>query len=116
MSRRMKIALGTVAAIVAVALGAVAVGRATFERRIARETAAMLAGSRGQEAAVIAEADLAGLPEPVRRWLRWAGVVGTEMPKTVRLTQEGRFRMGEGRPWVPFTATEVFTTDPPGFL
>ena len=43
-------------------------------------------------------------------------MVGTEVPATVRVTQEGRFRQGEGQPWMPFTAEEVYTTNPPGFL
>lgn len=65
---------------------------------------------------VVTEQELAVLPEPVRRWLRWAGVVGTERPRTVRLTQEGRFRLGSDRAWMPFTAEEFFSTDPPGFV
>jgi hypothetical protein len=62
------------------------------------------------------EDDLRALPEPVQRWLRWAQVVGKPIPATVRLTQEGRFRQAEGQPWMPFTAEEHFTTDPPGFV
>lgn len=116
MGRRLRLAVGAVAAVTLVAAATAALGRAAFERRIGREVDELLAARGSADTAVISEADLAGLPEPVRRWLGWAGVVGTRRPAVVRLTQEGRFRQGEGRAWMPFTAEEVYTVDPPGFV
>jgi hypothetical protein len=98
------------------ALAVAAAGRAGFDRQVSREVVALFAASSGAEPAVLGEADLAGLPEPVQRWLRYAQVVGKERPTTVRLKQEGQFRTGEGQGWLPFTAEQYFTTDPPGFL
>lgn len=95
---------------------AAGVGRVVFERRVDGEIAALLAASGASAARVVTEDDLRALPDPVRRWLRWAQIVGKPVPATVRLTQEGRFRQGKGQPWMPFTAEEVFTTDPPGFV
>jgi hypothetical protein len=34
----------------------------------------------------------------------------------VRLTQEGQFRMGEDKGWMPFRAQKYYTTDPPGYV
>jgi hypothetical protein len=51
----------------------------------------------------------------VQRWLRYSGVVGKPIPTAVRLRQEGELRLGD-RGWVPFTAEEYYTTDPPGFV
>ena len=116
MGKRKKIALGAVATIVLVGASSVAVGRAAFERRIGREVEDLLAASAAAESTHVTEADLAGLPEPVQQWLRWSRVVGQERPTTIRLKQEGRFRTGEGRGWMPFTAEEYYTTDPPGFV
>jgi hypothetical protein len=56
---------------------------------------------------------LAELPEPVRRYLNLTGVVGYPWIDTVRLRQVGTFRLGLDRPWMPFTAEETYTTDPP---
>lgn len=103
-------------AIILLSVAAVGIGRALFERRIDEEVVALLAASGASEPEVVTEDDLRALPEPVQRWLRWAQIVGKPIPATVRLTQEGRFRQGEGQPWMPFTAEEVFTTDPPGFV
>lgn len=116
MGKRVKVAVGSVALIAVIAASTVAVGRAAFDRRIEREVDDLLAAASGAEGTIVTEGDLADLPEPVRRWLRWSGVVGRARPAVVRLTQEGRFRQGEGRSWMPFTAAEVYTTDPPGFL
>jgi hypothetical protein len=52
----------------------------------------------------------------VQRWLRWARVVGTQRPVSVRLKQTGQFRLTEGGGWLPFRAEEYYTTDPPGFV
>ena len=85
-------------------------------RTIEREAHELLA--RGQEPgpAVITAGHIAGLPEPVRRYLGYARVVGKEPIRTVRLTQRGAMPMGEGTHWHPLTAEQYFTTDPPAFL
>jgi hypothetical protein len=86
-----------------------------FDRRIAREVQGLLAASKGRSR-LVTEADLVGLPAPVQRWLRWSNVLGTAYPVTVRLRQQGEFRMGQDRGWMPFTAEEYYTTDPPGYV
>jgi uncharacterized protein DUF6544 len=91
-------------------------GGTSFRRQVARQVEALYATSHGQRPTVVTAADLAGLPEPVQRWLHWAEVVGKERPITVRLKQVGRFRLAPDRGWLPFEAEEYFTTDPPGFL
>jgi hypothetical protein len=100
-----------------VGLGAAAtvVGRIAFERQLAAEIDALLADAQPPASATVRETDLEQLPEPVRRWLRYAQVVGTQRPTTVRLRQEGDFQL-EGRGWRPFQAEQYFTTTPPGFL
>jgi hypothetical protein len=77
---------------------------------------ALFAASKGVQPTVLTEIEVAGLPEPVQRWLRYARVVGTERPATVRLKMEGEFRQAAGRGWMPFEAEEYYTTDPPGFV
>ncbi|MCC7025170.1 MAG: hypothetical protein IT338_20220 [Thermomicrobiales bacterium] len=115
MSRKRRIVLvGIVVA--AAAIGLLAVGHLVFSRLVAREVGRLLGQSANRQGRVIAERDLAGLPEPVARWLRAASVVGQEIPRIVHLQQEGRIRLGPDAPWLPFTARQVYTTDPPGFV
>ncbi len=58
---------------------------------------------------------LENLPEPVRRYLTFSGVVGKPWIDTVRLKYGGKFRLGENRPWMPMVAEQFYTTNPPGF-
>src|SRR5919106_405102 len=85
------------------------VGRVAFARRIAREVDQMFAAAEG-DPRVVSEHDLVGLPQPVHRWLQASNVVGSAYPVTVRVTQQGEFRIGEGKGWMPFSAEEYFTT------
>jgi hypothetical protein len=66
--------------------------------------------------AIITESDLVGLPAPVQRYLTYSGVLGKPWINTVRLKYRGHFRMAANKPWMPITATQVYTTNPPGFL
>lgn len=59
---------------------------------------------------------LQDLPEPVKRYLAFSGVVGKPWTDTVRLRQSGRFRQSANQSWMPVTAEQLFTTDPPGFV
>jgi hypothetical protein len=112
--RAMKIVAGTLVG--SAGLGAAAAGaRILFQRRIATEIDELLTDARPAAVASVRPADLDRLPEPVRRWLRYSQVVGTQRPATVRLQQEGDFQMN-GKGWLPFRAEQYFTTNPPGFL
>lgn len=53
------------------------------------------------------------LPEIVQKYLTYTGVVGYPWINTVHLKQVGRFRKGANQPWMPVTAEEIYTTDPP---
>lgn len=59
---------------------------------------------------------LGKLPAPVRRYLDHTGVVGRPWIESVYLKQVGRFRQALDRPWMPLTAEEFYTTDPPSLV
>lgn len=65
---------------------------------------------------VITEADIQHLPEPVQRYLRYTGIIGKERIHSVRLKQEGLFRMEPDKKWKSFEAEEYYTIDQPSFL
>jgi hypothetical protein len=62
----------------------------------------------------VTEAMLADLPDPVRRYLTYTGVVGQPWINTVHLHYRGVFRLGADKPWMPMWADQVYTTNPPG--
>ena len=62
-----------------------------------------------------ASADLISLsvPEPVRRYLAWAGVNETRDIMIVRQRQQGRMRTRVNGPWYPIDVDLLFTPDKP---
>ena len=87
--------------------------RAATDSLIAR-----LDGSRQPLAsATFDEKELEGLPGPVARYFRAVLRPGQLPIVLARLEQEGQFRMSEADDsWRPFSATEIFTARPPGFV
>jgi len=92
------------------------IGHRAFDRLVRRDVQALQARASAGRAGVVTEEMLAGLPEPVRRYLRYTGVVGRPVPGTIRLHQEGRMRPGPGQPWLPLEAEEHYSVQPPGFV
>lgn len=61
--------------------------------------------------------DLDQLPVPVARYFRVALKEGQPFIRSARITQTGQFRASEAEDgWVPFKATEYFSSRPPGFV
>jgi len=62
------------------------------------------------------QTEIDGLPEPVKRYFQRVLKDGQPMIASVRLSQQGQFNMKETEAkWSPFTATQVVTTQRPGF-
>lgn len=60
--------------------------------------------------------ELEGLPDPVKRFFHVVLKDGQPIVATVNLTQQGLFNMSETKAkWSPFTATQIVTTQRPGF-
>ncbi|HMI84297.1 MAG TPA: DUF6544 family protein [Polyangiaceae bacterium] len=75
--------------------------RARTNRRFVREVAALdLPRGPGSDALVTDE-DLARLPRPVQRYLRFMKVVGRPRDWSFRAGFEGRFRRGPSEAWLP---------------
>jgi hypothetical protein len=72
-----------------------------------------LARVEGAASPVVTEADLAALPEPVRRHLRAIGAVGRPRPTWFRIVWRGRIRGGPEEPWMEFTAEQHNFLGPP---
>jgi len=87
-----------------------------FSHLVRRDVETLRAQASPARAGVVTEEMLAGLPEPVRRYLSYAGVVGKPFPDTVRLRQKGKMRPGPGEPWMPLDAEEHYSLQPPGFV
>jgi hypothetical protein len=105
----------TLVGLAALGVAGTAIGSIVYQWQMASDIDALLSDARPNARINVSEQDLQGVPEPIRRWLRYSQVVGTERPTTVRLRQQGEFQM-EKRRWLPYEAEQYFTTDPPAFL
>lgn len=114
--RALKITAGSLLVAIVAGVAAVQAGNLMTQRAIDDDVEQLLSRNEGVAAGVVTEEDLAGLPDPVQRWLRWSGVVGISYPETVRLRQKGTFRTAPEQDWMPFTAEQYYTINPPGFV
>jgi hypothetical protein len=64
---------------------------------------------------VLSDERVSRLPEPVARYLHLTNTVGKAI-RAVRLEQSGTMRMTPTAKWLPFTAVETMSVDPPGFI
>lgn len=109
--------LGTLPNVVAIfgaVYGAFAWGpfgvRAEYQERAARAVA------RLSTAPPVTDAELAHLPAPVQRYLRYVGVVGHPHVRGFRVRFSGRIRSGPNAPWMPFTGEQHNFLEPPARL
>lgn len=82
-------------------------GTASYRAEYRRRVQAAL--SRPQPGGVVADADLAGLPNPVATYLRRSGAVGQDRVTNFHARIHGRIRSGADKPWMTFTSEQVNT-------
>lgn len=107
---------GILAAVIVLVAAVSAVANSLFERQVEKEVGELYGASPENKKEIVTEADLAGLPRCVQKWLVRSQVVGKEKIMTVRLKQSGVMRLKEDQPWLPFTAEQYFNVDEPGFV
>jgi hypothetical protein len=110
--------IGLVAAVLMISLGgALAYG----VRRWGATTDAFIARLKASRLALPSlrydEREIEGLPGPVARYFRRVLRNGQPIVGSVRLSQDGKFRMGDAEDsWRPFAATQNFSPRPPAFV
>jgi len=91
-------------AFVCLLLGSCATTTSTFKD----EVQAALASEDSSKLSPLTEADLADLPAPVQRYLRYAGVIGKPRQHVVRLRQGGSFKTSVNAQWAPLEAEQYY--------
>ncbi len=87
-----------------------------FNKIVSLEANQMLAEVNLVEDSIVAEADIAGLPAPVQRYMRFTGIIGKERINFVRLKHRGVFKTGPDKKELPIDGTQYFTANPPALL
>ncbi len=83
---------------------------------LGKEIGKIFAKHHGKKQTIVTEEMLQKLPEPVKRYLLYTGVVGKPMVQTVRLEQVGKIRKDATQPWMNFEARQYYSVNPPAFL
>lgn len=65
--------------------------------------------ARQASSEIVTEADLAPLPEPVQRYLRFAQVLGKPRVRCVKVRQTGLMRTSPTQKWMPVEAVQYTT-------
>jgi hypothetical protein len=89
---------------------------ASYARAFRREVDAGLARARPEAGDVVSEVDLAPLPAPVQRYLRFVGVVGKPRVQNLRAVQRGEMRASPTAPWMASEIEQYDFFDPPSRL
>jgi hypothetical protein len=103
--------LANVLLLAGVALGAASHGPWSLRAEYRREAASLVA--RRGPAPTITEADLARLPDPVRRYLRLTGALGQERVRNFRAAFRGFLRSGPSARWMDVQAEQYESFDEP---
>ncbi|RYY99490.1 MAG: hypothetical protein EOO11_04810 [Chitinophagaceae bacterium] len=80
-------------------------GQWRFRRSYDRARVALLRRTGALPAETIGERDLAPLPPPVQRYLRYVGVPGSAKLRSARIVLDGELR-ARGRDWFPFRSEQ----------
>jgi hypothetical protein len=114
---RALVRLAAIKIAIVVGLAALLVGTSRrFGRLVDADRRRLLERPRPAHPALVTEEMLAGLPEPARRYLRYAGVVGRPMIDTVRVRQRCRMRPAPNGFSFPIVAEQWYSVEPPGFI
>ncbi len=87
-----------------------------FNNRVEEEIGELFSDLNDHDKEVITQQDLENLPEPVKKWMNYAGVVGKNRLATVRLKQKAEMKLEKEKSWMPVEAEQYFTVNPPGFI
>ncbi|PSB26275.1 DUF6920 family protein [Stenomitos frigidus] len=91
-------------------------GRDRWQSHTAQLRTQLTNGQQPIEPKIYDPKELEGLPTPVQRFFRTVLTEGQPIVAAVKLSQQGQFNLSETEAkWNPFTATQVVTTQRPGF-
>lgn len=101
---------GTVANIVLSAAIIAGIGHSQMTGTFRDDVASLL--TKENEKVLLQETDLAGLPEPVRKYVRYTGAVGKPRVSAFRIDFEGQIRKDDNAAWMPLVTEQYNTLQP----
>ena len=112
----MSIILMIIAGIIVLTLLVIIIGSLVFKGKISREVNQLMSSGKDSVPGIIREDRFEGLPEPVKRYLQYAGVADKRELLRLRISQKGEIKTDNNQKWMPFRAEQFISTITPGFL
>jgi hypothetical protein len=109
------IIIGAAIVLIALVIAISLIAEHSFNRMVKNETAQILSTIH-TNAYSIDPNEIKKLPHSVQTWLRRSGAVNSPRSMSVHLTQTGRMRTANEKPWMRFEAEQYFTIDKPAFI
>lgn len=104
-----------IAVVVVLAMVILSVADRAFYRSFTMKSLAIKAGAGKSQEKIITEVDLENLPAPLARYMKFSGVIGKKMIRSVHATHTGRFKPGKDKPWMPINGEYYLAAEPPAF-
>jgi hypothetical protein len=106
---------GTIANLLVILVAIAGWGSTRFESTFSKDVQLHMRQTSLPDTAMVTDADLQALPEPVQNYLRYSGVVNRPKVKNVRIEMTGRMR-SKKQQWFPFTVVQYDFFDDPARL
>lgn len=97
---------GTIANLIILLAAIIDYGAWSFNNKYESEVRAGLQQTSATPVALLTEADLQPLPEPVQKYLRYSGALNKPKVSHFKVEFEGQIRKDEQSEWMPFTSVQ----------
>lgn len=94
---------GMIPNIIILLVAIVAFASSSFQSKYARDVRAGLADTQSVTESLLTDSDIADLPEPVQKYIRYTGFVGKPKVNSFRIGFTGSIRKNEKSGWMPFS-------------
>lgn len=106
---------GTIGNVIILIAALLSMGSQLFENGFKKDVQERLQSSPPASTETMTEADLQDLPDPVQRYLKYAGVLHRPKVRNARIVFDGEMR-GKGKEYFPFTSVQYNFFDDPARL
>jgi hypothetical protein len=97
---------GTIVNIIILAGTIIGFGTSSYYRVYQKEVSIHLYRPNSHPESILTEKDIANLPEPVKKYIRYTGSLGKPKVKNFRIEFSGKIRKNEQSSWMPFTSEQ----------
>lgn len=103
---------GTIANVIILSAALIAYGSAHFYNKFKSQVTHTLQLASVDQSNQLTESDLVSLPDPVKRYLRYAGTLGKPKVTNFRVEFAGEIRKDSASAWMPFTSVQYNFMEP----